>query len=152
MDDLATPNGEGGSACGLLTDREDGASTNLQLVGTDPAPDPDQELANLLGVDAASDLDREFSTAALAKLLGLNAATVRNWVTTNRLQARREGRRHMIRAEDVLTFLRENRSLGNAHRSRRAERADRERADRVRREQVHDNGATFRPSESSIVL
>ncbi len=115
---------------------DDATSKDLVNPGGDPMEDPDEEL----------------TVAAVAQQLGLNPATIRNWVNSERIVARRDGRRWMIRRGDVAELLRDNQSLGRAHRSRRSERLVLERADRIRREQAHDNGATFRPTESSILI
>jgi excisionase family DNA binding protein len=58
----------------------------------------------------------EFSVTELANLLQLHAATIRLWLREDRLPgARKDGRKWLIRGDDVARLLAENPTLGYAH-------------------------------------
>lgn len=58
----------------------------------------------------------EFSVTELANMLHLHTATLRLWLREGRLSgARKDGRRWLIRGNDVAELLAQNPTLGYAH-------------------------------------
>ena len=57
----------------------------------------------------------------VAEQRGLNVATVRAWINQDLIQARRDGRRWLLRRGDVERFLQQNPNLGRPRSSRRSE-------------------------------
>lgn len=66
----------------------------------------------------------EMSVTEIAEMLGLHTATIRAWIREERISARKDGRRWLLRRSDVEQLLRDEPSLGKPHRANRSERRD----------------------------
>jgi len=63
-----------------------------------------------------ADPEERLSLPQVAQLLGLNASTIRLWVSEQRLQAERVGRRWMVRRGDLEQMLSEQPKIGHPKR------------------------------------
>jgi excisionase family DNA binding protein len=66
----------------------------------------------------------ELSVTEIATALGLTPAAVRIWVREDRLNARKDGRRWLIRRDDVVELLNTHPQLGKPHLADRRGRRD----------------------------
>lgn len=63
-----------------------------------------------------ADLEERLTLPQVAQLLGLNASTIRLWVSEQRLPAERVGRRWMVRRGDLQRLLAEQPGIGHPKR------------------------------------
>jgi len=63
-----------------------------------------------------ADPEEQLTLPQVAQLLGLNASTIRLWVTEQRLPAERVGRRWMVRRGDLEQMLAEQPKIGHPKR------------------------------------
>jgi excisionase family DNA binding protein len=63
-----------------------------------------------------ADPDEQLTLPQVADLLGLNASTIRLWVSEERLPAERVGRRWMVRRGDLEQMLAEQPKIGHPKR------------------------------------
>ena len=63
-----------------------------------------------------ADPDEQLTLPQVAHLLGLNASTIRLWVSEERLPAERVGRRWMVRRRDLEQMLTDQPKIGHPRR------------------------------------